>query len=235
MRIPEGLLSPALIVIGWIVAIILLFIISRDVKIDNRELSQLAGLGGFIFVIQLIPIPLQLIIPLPFPIPLTLSGIAVIVMLVGSKKGVLVGSGAMILNHIFVPGAFSVLGLNLSNMILVNFTVGLLSYNLYRKAPNRRIRYTVAMIVGFGVTFIEGILILFELSVFHSTSSNLKLLGLVFLLYMFILGLFEGLFTAITSSYYYSIYLEKHEDILNFEDYDVDDEPESIEFMEDGE
>lgn len=227
MRIPEGLFHPFIIVLGWIGMILLLGFISFRSKYSNKELSTLASFGAFIFVIQLVPIPINLLVPMPFPVWLTLSGVSVAVLILGTRKGLLVSSAAIILNHIFIPGAFSNLGLSITNTIIIGLGVGYPLRGFYLVLKNKKYRLLVSFLTGFAFVSIEGILIILEFWLAHKAEVNI--LPWVLIAYLSILSLLEGIFTAITVHYYYESKTKK----ISYLDYDSEDELESIEFIED--
>lgn len=206
----EVVSNPLIVIIGWLVSFVLLgLLINRKSDLSNQELSNLAGLGAFIFVIQsffVIPIPFSV-----FPIFYTLSGITLVVTIAGPTRGILVGAIAMTLNHLYLPGSLSMLGTNLSNMIITALLIGWLPSQIYHNPySGRRIRYIGTFLGGFLYVIIEGLLIYIEIGFFYTTRSDIVGITLGFLLFIVLLGIIEGVFTAIAASYYHRTFLLKN-------------------------
>ena len=205
VRLVDGIITnPLLVIGGWIGAVVIITILIRiNPRFENDELSQYATLGAYVFVLNSIIIPIQIFFPF-IPFPLTLSGVALVIIISGVKKGLLISSAALILNHIFIPGAASMLGLNLTNMTIAAVIVGYIPSLIYRRM-GRRVRYMSGFFAGLIFVIIEGILIIFEFAISHPETSRKDLFLILELLILFfvLLGLIEGFFTAIASSYYY--------------------------------
>ncbi len=205
MRLIEGIVHPAVVILGWGFALIAIPLVAKyRSEMTNQELSHLAALGGFVFLIQsfaIIPIPI-----IPFVI-FTLSGITLVVTVLGVTRGILVSSAAMILNHFLIPGSLSMLGPNLMNMILTVLIIGWLPSQTYRSpyAP-RKLKYLVAFLSGLLYTLIEGIIVVSEIVFFYNSESNIRIIGGLYFIYIVFLGFIEGLFTATAVSYYYSTF-----------------------------
>ncbi|MHA2250089.1 MAG: energy-coupling factor ABC transporter permease [Candidatus Kariarchaeaceae archaeon] len=225
MRIIEGIVHPAVVIIGWIIAFIAIFLLAKyRSELSNQELSHLAALGGFVFLVQsfvIIPIPV-----IPFVI-FTLSGITLVITIVGVTRGILVGSAAMILNHFLIPGSLSMLGTNLTNMIITGLIIGWLPSQFYR-SPNTglKLKYLASFLGAFLYTIIEGIIVLSELVFLYNSESDIQIIGFGFIIYVLILALAEGIFTAMAVSYYYRSFQLKEGPLL-----DLDMEPELTEIQ----
>ena len=224
MRLIEGIVHPAVVILGWGFALIAIPLIAKyRSEMTNQELSHLAALGGFVFLIQsftIIPIPI-----IPFVI-FTLSGITLVVTVLGVTRGILVSSAAMILNHFLIPGSLSMLGTNLMNMIIAVLVVGWLPSQTYRSpyAP-RKLKYFVAFLGGLLYTLIEGIIVVSEIVFFYNSESNIRIIGVGFFIYILSLGFIEGLFTATAVSYYHSTFQIKVVPDLDLSFDDADDTP----------
>lgn len=202
MRIIEGIVHPAIVIIGWIFALIAIPLIAKfRSDLSNQELSLMAALGGFVFIVQsLFIMPIQFI---PFVI-FTLSGITFVITVIGVTRGLLVAASAMILNHFLIPGSLSMLGTNLSNMIIAGLIIGWFPSQVYRSPySGKKLKFFAAFIAGFLYTIIEGVLVVIELVLFYNSDSNIRIIGVGFVIYIIFLGLIEGIFTAIAVSYYY--------------------------------
>ncbi|MHA2091570.1 MAG: energy-coupling factor ABC transporter permease [Candidatus Kariarchaeaceae archaeon] len=205
MRLIEGIVHPAVVILGWAFALIAIPLVAKyRSEMTNQELSHLAALGGFVFLIQsfaIIPIPI-----IPFVI-FTLSGVTLVVTVVGVTRGILVSSAAMILNHFLIPGSLSMLGTNLTNMILTVLLIGWIPSQVYRSPYSpRKIKYLVAFLAGLLYTIIEGILVVSEIVFFYESDSSFRLIGVGFIIYIISFGIIEGLFTASAVSYYHSTF-----------------------------
>jgi ABC-type Co2+ transport system permease subunit len=201
VRIPEGIVSPALIIIGWVVSLVMLYLIYYKSNYKVKDLTSIASMGAFIFVLQLIPIPLQLLFIIPFPIHLTLSGIMIGILIIGPRRGMIAGSSAVILNHIFVLTSIGTMGLNLANMFITSLLIGSVFHQLYKRVM-RELKILVALAAGVSFVMIEGILVLIELVFFHNTDLTSDIIGLIFFAYIGVLALIEGIFSAVIASYY---------------------------------
>ncbi|MCE7734524.1 MAG: hypothetical protein GPJ54_06580 [Candidatus Heimdallarchaeota archaeon] len=203
MRLPDGIVSPAIIIVGWIFSSIVLgYILKTTPKLDNKELTKMATVGAFIFVISSIPIPIQLILPV-FPIPLNLSGVVLALLLFGLRKGIMISSSSMILNHLLIAGSLGTLGVNISNMIIISIIVGFISHKMVElNISGRRLNYLIAFMASFIYILLEGLLIIIEMALVHSTEANLWTAALLALLVFVLLGTLEGFFVAISYSYY---------------------------------
>ncbi len=201
MRIPEGFVSPALIAIGWIISAVMLYLVYYKTNYKVKDLTSIASMGAFIFVMQLIPIPLQFFTIIPFPIILTISGIMIAIMIIGPKRGMIAGSAAVILNHIFVLPSISIMGVNLANMFITSLLIGSVFHQLYKRVM-KELKILVAFSAGISFVLIEGILILIELVFFHETELSSDVIGIIFFAYIGVLALIEGVFSAVIASYH---------------------------------
>ncbi|MCE7734528.1 MAG: energy-coupling factor ABC transporter permease [Candidatus Heimdallarchaeota archaeon] len=201
MRLPDGIVTPPIIIAGWIFsAIVLGYILKTTPKLDNKELTKTATVGAFIFVISSIPLPF--IIPV-LPVPLNLSGVVLALLLFGLRKGIMISSSSMILNHLLIAGSLGTLGVNISNMIILSIIVGFISHKMVElEISGRRIKYLIAFVTSFTYILLEGVLIIIEMALAHSTDENLWTEALIVLLTFVLLGTLEGFFVAISYSYY---------------------------------
>lgn len=201
MRLSESIVSPALIIAGWILAVILLGILfRRSEHFENRELTRMATVGAFVLVISSIPIPS----PIPIiPIPLHLSGVMLILLIFGVKRGIYVGTAAIVLNHLLIPGSLGALGLNLTNMIVISLSIGYIPHKLMKiENLGRRSHYIISFSSGFLFVVIDMLLAIIEISASHSTNEDLRSYILPLILVILLLALIEGAFTGLTYSYY---------------------------------
>ncbi len=201
MRIPEGIVSPALIIIGWLISVVMLYVVYYKTNYKVKDLTSIASMGAFIFVMQFIPIPLQVLFIIPFPIHLTISGIMIAILIIGPKRGMIAGSAAVILNHIFVLPSIGIMGVNLANMFITSLLIGSVFHQLYKRVM-KELKILVALAAGISYVLIEGILIMLELIFFHNTVYTSDYIGVIFLAYIGVLAAIEGVFSAVIASYH---------------------------------
>lgn len=207
MRLTENVSNPILVILGWFLSIIALYLISKGKsQLSNQELSRLAGLGAFIFILQslfIIPIGFT-----PFPVFYTLSGIILAITIAGTTRGILIGSVAMVLNHILIAGSLAMLGINLLNMIIGGIFVGWLPSGMFNNPfSGRRLRYLGTFLGGLLYTILQGFLILVEITLFFSSESDVSKFVLAFVFSVVIMGIIEGFFTSIAASYYHRTFI----------------------------
>ncbi|MHA2028874.1 MAG: energy-coupling factor ABC transporter permease [Candidatus Kariarchaeaceae archaeon] len=207
MRLTENISNPVLVIFGWLFSLVALYLISkRRSQLSNQELSKLAGLGAFIFILQsffIIPVPIT-----PFPVFYTLSGIILAITIAGPTRGVLIGAVAMVLNHILIIGSLSMLGINLFNMIMAGIVIGWLPAQMFNNPfSGRRLRYLGTFLGALLYTILQGMLILFEVTIFFSSDADLSNFVLGFILSVILMGIIEGFFTSIAASYYHRTFV----------------------------
>lgn len=193
--------------LGWFLSVFALYLISKGKsQLSNQELSRLAGLGAFIFILQslfILPIGLT-----PFPVFYTLSGIILAITIAGPTRGILIGSVAMVLNHILIAGSLAMLGINLLNMILGGIIIGWLPAQMFHNPfSGRRLRYLGTFLGGLLYTLLQGFLILLEIAFFFSSESDVSRFVGLFLFTVLIMGIIEGFFTSIAASYYHRTFV----------------------------
>lgn len=121
MHIPDGLMAPLILAIGWIVALIVIGIVARksSSRITNDRVPMMAVLAAGIFVAQM----------LNFPIvggtTGHLLGATLAMMMVGPLAAIMVMSVVIIIQGLlFGDGGILAMGLNLTNMAIVAVVVG---------------------------------------------------------------------------------------------------------------
>lgn len=210
MRILDGFVNPIVGLIGWVLALSILFFISKNKsEISNQELSTLAGLGAFVFVVQTI-------FQFPFiPVLITLSGIPLAITIAGTTRGIILGTAAMILNHILIPGSLFMLGTNLLNMILTSILIGWFPSSIFHNPfSGRRIRYLTTFLAGFIYVLIEATIITIELILFYETNESNRVFLVTVFSFLIILGIVEGVFTAVASSYYHRSVIQRFQQTI---------------------
>lgn len=115
----------------------------------------------------------------------------------------MISSSSMILNHLLIAGSLGTLGVNISNMIIISIIVGFISHKMVElNISGRRLNYLIAFMASFIYILLEGLLIIIEMALVHSTEANLWTAALLALLVFVLLGTLEGFFVAISYSYY---------------------------------
>lgn len=127
MHIPDGLMSPLVAAVGWIVSIVF---IALAVKLTNKRLEEkqipfMAVLAAGIFVVQM----------LNFPVgggtTGHLVGAALAAVLLGPVSGMIVMVAILLIQALlFGDGGITAFGLNVLNMAVVGSFVGWYSYRL---------------------------------------------------------------------------------------------------------
>jgi len=228
VRIFDGIpINPVLIISGWIASILVIAILIRlNPEFNNDELAEYATLGAYVFVLQTIPIPLKVV-----PVVLTLSGVPLVIMVKGVKRGLLISASAIFLNHALIPGSLSMLGIDMINMLFAGFVAGLVPSYIYRKM-GKRVRYLSGFIAGIIYFAVISVLIVLEMRV-STVDISVTNIAYLFLFAIFILGLLEGFLTAIGSSYYYRSRQKVPKETIEEEASEQDDELELIRFLDD--
>lgn len=134
MHIPDGLMSPEIVALGWIVAIagIALAVFKVNKKVDDKAVPLMAVLAAGIFVAQM----------LNFPIfggtTGHLIGAALAAVLVGPYAAIIIMTVILIIQCLaFGDGGLTALGLNLANMAVIAPLVAYTSYKLLARASDK--------------------------------------------------------------------------------------------------
>ena len=140
LHIPDGLLSPLVSLLSWILTIALLWVALRRVGDDlgERQVPLMGVMAAFIFAAQMINFPVA------GGTSGHLLGGALAAIALGPWAGMLVMASVVIVQGLlFQDGGLLVMGANILNMGLLTVAVG---YGLYRLAPrgNRRLRLLLA-------------------------------------------------------------------------------------------
>jgi cobalt/nickel transport system permease protein len=121
MHIPDGLMAPLILAIGWVAALIAIGIAARkgSMRVTNDKVPTMAVLSAGIFVAQMLNFPI---------IGGTtghLLGATLAVMIVGPLAAIIVMSVVIIIQGLlFGDGGIIAMGLNLTNMAVVAVLVG---------------------------------------------------------------------------------------------------------------
>jgi len=130
MHIPDGLMDPAVWVVGFVVAVPVLFIVFRRLgrETDEDRMPFMAVLAAGIFVAQM----------LNFPVAGGTSGhligAALAVVLIGPAAAMAVLTVVIVIQSLFFgDGGITALGLNLLNMAVVAPLASSLVYGAYKR------------------------------------------------------------------------------------------------------
>lgn len=125
MHIPDGLMAPLILALGWLLAIPILYIVNRRLNgtMDEKNIPLMAVLAAGIFVAQM----------LNFPIgggtTGHLVGAALAAILLGPLAGIVVITTILMIQCLlFGDGGLVALGLNIFNMAIIGVLVGWYSY-----------------------------------------------------------------------------------------------------------
>jgi cobalt/nickel transport system permease protein len=131
LHIPDGLMDPLVLALGWLIAAVVLAVSLRrlDGAMDRRTVPVMGVLAGAIFVGQMINFPIG------GGTTGHLVGAALAVALVGRDKGlVVIVSILMVQCLLFGDGGLTALGLNILNMGVVAVFV---AWGVFRLAGRR--------------------------------------------------------------------------------------------------
>lgn len=130
MHIPDGLMSPAMAAIGWVLALIMIALTIRilDGRVDDRQMTLMAILSAGIFVAQM----------LNFPIGGGTSGhllgAAFAAILLGPFAATLIITVILIIQALmFGDGGITALGLNIINMAVAGSFTAWFVFRLFPK------------------------------------------------------------------------------------------------------
>ena len=158
MHIPDGLMAPTILAIGWIVALIAIGFASRrcSSRIANEKVPTMAVLAAGIFVAQM----------LNFPIvggtTGHLLGATLAVMIVGPLAAIIVMSIVIIIQGLlFGDGGILAMGLNLTNMAIVAVLAGAVFLRLTEKLKTE----VSVFIASWSSVFIASLVCAAELAV----------------------------------------------------------------------
>lgn len=130
MHIPDGLMDPLIVLAGWSISIIVIFLSMKIInkKIEDRQIPLMAILAAGIFVAQMIN----------FPIGAGTSGhligAALAAIILGPYSATIVMATILAIQClIFGDGGVTALGLNMFNMGIIGCFVGWHVYNIFPK------------------------------------------------------------------------------------------------------
>lgn len=201
MHIPDGLMLPLLLGIGWVVAIVFLAISTKKAKqlLPEEKIPTMAVLAAGIFVAQM----------LNFPIAGGTSGhligATIATLIVGPWAAILVMSIVIIIQGLmFGDGGILSLGLNLTNMAVIGVIVSAIALRLLR---NVKLRNEIPIFAAAWLAvFVAAVACAIELAISYALSDGLY--GIVWsislpamLLSHAMIGVGEGIISVTVISY----------------------------------
>ncbi|MEM2899857.1 MAG: energy-coupling factor ABC transporter permease, partial [Thermoplasmata archaeon] len=174
MHIPDGLMAPELVVIGWIFSILGLGIAVRAVKrnLPEKQIVLMAVITAGIFAAQM----------LNFPVTGGTSGhlvgAALASIIFGPAAAIVMISTILIIQClVFGDGGLTALGLNILNMALIGSIVSYYTYSLISGKPkdNKTFKFDakgrIAIFAGaWSSTFVSALFCAIELSISNMLS-----------------------------------------------------------------
>jgi cobalt/nickel transport system permease protein len=194
MHIPDGLMEPLILAIGWIIAFIVLALSLKilNIRIEDKHIPLMAVLAAGIFVAQM----------LNFPIGGGTSGhlvgAALVAILLGPYAGVVVITTILVIQSlIFGDGGITALGLNTVNMGIIGCFVG---WNVYRIFPEKHGKIGI-FLGSWAAVFLGSLVCAFELSLSYSLSNGAfgipaQIALPTMLGYHAVIGIGEGIITS---------------------------------------
>src|SRR3990172_8723064 len=169
MHISDGVLSPYIVGIGWVVALPALAISIR--RLRTEQVGAYGVVAAAFFACSTIHVPVG-----PFSMHLVLGGIAGLLLGWGALTVVTVG---LLLQALFIGfGGLTVLGVNISIMGLPGAIMGALGRQWMKQASAKK-RPWIGSLAGGGTILISAILLYLTLSTTHT--ALISLAKLVFL------------------------------------------------------
>ncbi|MEW5759762.1 MAG: energy-coupling factor ABC transporter permease [Candidatus Thermoplasmatota archaeon] len=194
MHVPDGLMAPQILILGWVIAIVFIIVATKilNKRIEEKKIPLMAMLAAGIFVAQM----------LNFPIgggtTGHLVGCALATILLGPYAGIMIITTILIIQcFLFGDGGVTALGLNILNMAIIgSFTF----WYVYKLFPERYRNIGIGVASWFAVFFSAGACAI-ELAMSHSLTNGIygipayisipAMLG-----YHTIIGIGEGIITT---------------------------------------
>jgi cobalt/nickel transport system permease protein len=165
VHIPDGLMDPYIILIGWVIAIIALAIATKTVnkRLDKKQIPLMATLAAGIFVAQM----------LNFPVgggtTGHLVGAALAAILLGPYVGLIIITVILIIQCLlFGDGGITALGLNVVNMGVIGCFIG---WYVYKAFP-KNYKVPAIIIASWSAVLIGAIVCAIELAISSSISGG---------------------------------------------------------------
>lgn len=165
MHIPDGLMSPEFVALGWIVAlaVITLSVARMNRRVDDRVIPFMAILAAGIFVAQMINFPVW------GGTTGHLVGAALATVLLGPYAAVIVISVILIIQcFVFGDGGLTALGLNIMNMAVVGCFVSWGAFRLFSPKHERN----GAIVAAWASVFVAALVTALELALSYDLSGG---------------------------------------------------------------
>lgn len=193
MHIPDGLMAPEVVLLGWAIAIpaVAYALYKVNGSIDQRSIPLMAVLGAGIFVAQM----------LNFPIgggtTGHLVGATLAVFLLGPWAGVLVITTILIIQcFVFGDGGLTALGLNITNMAVIG---GLVSWGVL-SAMGGRLKDLSVPVAAWTAIFLASGVAAIELALSYGLSPSYGIEAAIaapsMLAYHALIGIGEAIITS---------------------------------------
>jgi len=202
LHIPDGYLSPILSIVTYSIAITwFLFAISyiKD-KLSSEKIGLLTVMASGVFAAQMLNWPL------PGGTSLHFVGGGVL----GILLGPFLGSLAMLLVIVvqclvFHDGGITALGANLINMAILDVTIGYLLFRfiIHIWGVDQKSIFTGTFLGGWMGVFIAGLATGLEIGLSYQFPYGISITLPIMGIWHFILGIIEGLISALVISYIY--------------------------------
>ena len=172
MHIPDGLIWPPILVIGWVIALVAIAISIRKTTrhIPEDKIPTMAVLAAGIFVAQMLNFPI---------IGGTsghLIGAAIATAIVGPWAAILIMSVVIIIQGLmFGDGGILSLGINLTNMAVTAVAV---SWAIIRLMRNVKMDFSVAF-SAWAAVFVASLICALELAFSYSMSPEYGIIGTI--------------------------------------------------------
>ncbi len=198
MRIPDGLYSSELIIIGWVTYIIILLILT--VKRKNYEVLDYSKMGLLVsleIILQLANIPF-----LGFPVTIGLTGIPAAILILGIFRGILVSLVSIFITSLLIPGFLGSVGVQGMNLIITTIIWVVPLRTLLLRVKPRKLKSLLVFITAVGFIYSQFLIILVELYL-----SNLQIdssILLILLIWISLAALLEGVLSIVAFNLFYT-------------------------------
>jgi cobalt/nickel transport system permease protein len=165
MHIPDGLMEPAVVAVGWIITFIVLWLILRILKnrIEDKHMPLMAVLAAGIFVAQMINFPIG------GGTSGHLVGAALAAILLGPYSAmVVIATILLIQSLLFGDGGITALGINILNMGIIGCFVG---WYVFRMFPEKY-RSAGIFVASWTAVFLGSLACAIQLSLSYSISGG---------------------------------------------------------------
>jgi len=204
MHITEGVLPFSILIIGWILTTIFLYLSIKELRRASDKISLVALFSSLFFVTSLIHVPLG-----PTSVHLTLNGLIGIIL--GRLSYLAIFVGLFFQAIFFNFGGLFVLGVNAFNMA----SPAVLFYYLakpFLKKNSRILNFIGGFIAGFGSIFLAALLVVLELGITNKDFISVSKLAVeAYIPISFLEGLITGVISFLFKDFIKTLQEEKGE------------------------